>query len=138
VAFIGDIDLSGFGPYYGDQTSSLQDFRDTLARLKDIPARVWVTSHHRGIYTERHRFLDDLATYTSKLEIREQRLLDLIRQQPRTLDELAALGVLYKPDTEIIWAPAAERRTIAQHLQEMTAAKTVTADAAGRFFITRA
>ena len=27
VAFIGDIDLSGFGPYYGDATSSLADFR---------------------------------------------------------------------------------------------------------------
>src|SRR5882724_1559876 len=27
VAFIGDIDLSGFGPYYGDASSSLSDFR---------------------------------------------------------------------------------------------------------------
>ena len=32
VAFIGDIDLSGFGPYYGDASSSLGDFRSTLAR----------------------------------------------------------------------------------------------------------
>jgi glyoxylase-like metal-dependent hydrolase (beta-lactamase superfamily II) len=30
IVFIGDIDLSGFGPYYGDQSSSLADFRASL------------------------------------------------------------------------------------------------------------
>ena len=34
VAFIGDIDLTGFGPYYGDACSSLHDFRRSLARLR--------------------------------------------------------------------------------------------------------
>ena len=32
VAFIGDIDLTGFGPYYGDATSNLVQFRRTLQR----------------------------------------------------------------------------------------------------------
>ena len=59
VAFIGDIDLTGFGPYYGDASSSLSDFRRTLARVADIPAKVWVTSHHRGVYTDREKFLHD-------------------------------------------------------------------------------
>ena len=57
VAFIGDIDLSGFGPYYGDYASSLVDFRKTLAKVADVPAKVWVTSHHRGVYTDREKFL---------------------------------------------------------------------------------
>src|SRR5438128_4807656 len=63
VAFIGDIDLSGFGPYYGDASSSLSDFRQSLKRVADIPAKVWVTSHHRGVYTDREKFLRDLAAY---------------------------------------------------------------------------
>lgn len=33
VAFIGDIDLSGFGPYYGDALFSLFGFRSSLSRL---------------------------------------------------------------------------------------------------------
>ncbi len=37
---IGDIDLTGFGPYYGDASSSLRDFRRSLAQLPDIPAKV--------------------------------------------------------------------------------------------------
>jgi glyoxylase-like metal-dependent hydrolase (beta-lactamase superfamily II) len=133
IAFIGDIDLSGFGPYYGDRSSSLADFRRTLAKLADIPAQVWVTSHHRGVYTDRQRFLDDLTIFAGKIELRQQRLLQLIEQQPRDLKELTAIGVLYKPDANIIWAPYAERRTIAQHLQEMVATGTIARDSQGRF-----
>ncbi len=51
VAFIGDIDLSSFGPYYGDATSSLAAFRRTLQAVKEIPARAWITSHHKGVVT---------------------------------------------------------------------------------------
>ena len=39
IAFIGDIDLSSFGPYYGDATSSLAEFRRTLEAVKEIPAQ---------------------------------------------------------------------------------------------------
>ena len=36
IAFIGDIDLSSFGPYYGDAWSSLDDFERSLERCRDI------------------------------------------------------------------------------------------------------
>ena len=97
VAFIGDIDLSGFGPYYGDASSSLSDFRRTLARVADIPAKVWVTSHHRGVYTDRDQFLRDLAAYTGTLDARDQRLLDLLRESPKTLAQLVECRLLYPP-----------------------------------------
>ncbi len=75
VAFIGDIDLTGFGPYYGDASSSLRDFRNSLMRLPDIPAKVWVTAHHRGVYTDREHFLRDLAA-TQPSSTNAQRLWD--------------------------------------------------------------
>lgn len=81
-------DLTGFGPYYGDACSSLREFRRSLARLRDISAKVWVNSHHRGIYTDRDHFLSDLAAYTAKLEEREQRLLALLKESPKTLAQL--------------------------------------------------
>lgn len=37
IAFIGDIDLTGFGPYYGDASSSLSAFRESIARLAQLP-----------------------------------------------------------------------------------------------------
>src|SRR5690606_40118669 len=73
VAFIGDLDLGSFGPYYGDATSSLVEFRRTLARLPELPATAWVTSHHRGVYTEREAFLSALAAFAAKIEERSER-----------------------------------------------------------------
>jgi glyoxylase-like metal-dependent hydrolase (beta-lactamase superfamily II) len=125
VAFLGDIDLSGFGPYYGDATSSLAEFRRTLARLAGVPATTWVTSHHRGVLTERAKFLEALAAFTAKLEQREQRLLMLLSERPRTLDELVACRLLYPPGHQDIWVDEAERRSISQHLDELLASGRV-------------
>ena len=131
VAFIGDIDLTGFGPYYGDAGSSLRDFRRSLARLPDIPAKVWVTSHHRGVYTERERFLRDLAAFAAKFDERAQRLLDLLRESPKTLAQLAQHRMLYPPGYESPWVVDAETRTISQHLVELLADGQVQVDGRG-------
>lgn len=131
VAFIGDIDLTGFGPYYGDACSSLRDFRRSLARLPDVPARAWVTSHHRGVYTDRQRFLDDLQAYAAKIDERQARLLALLRNAPMDLAQLVAQRLLYPPGFDAPWVEDAERRTIAQHLQELQAAGRVQVDEAG-------
>jgi glyoxylase-like metal-dependent hydrolase (beta-lactamase superfamily II) len=128
VAFIGDIDLSGFGPYYGDASSSLADFRRTLARVADIPAKVWVTSHHRGVYTDREHFLRDLAAYTKTLDKRDQRLLDLLQESPKTLAQLVECRLLYPPGHQDLWVVDAETRSISGHLEEMLAGGRVRLD----------
>ncbi len=133
VAFLGDIDLSGFGPYYGDATSSLAAFRDTLARVADVPATVWVTSHHRGVYTDRAAFLKALAAFAAKLDKRSERLLSMLADGPKTLDELVAMRLIYPSDYEEVWIDDAERRTIGQHLDELLAARRVQTDGHGRF-----
>jgi glyoxylase-like metal-dependent hydrolase (beta-lactamase superfamily II) len=133
VAFIGDIDLSSFGPYYGDASSSLSEFRRTLARVADIPAKVWVTSHHRGVYTDREHFLRDLAAYTGTLDKREQRLLDLLRQSPKTIEQLVECRLLYPPGHQDLWVVDAETRSISCHLDEMLADGRVQADGNGVF-----
>lgn len=131
VAFIGDIDLTGFGPYYGDASSSLSDFRRSIARLPDIPAKVWVTSHHRGVYTDRAHFLRDLAAYEAKLDERDQRLLTMLDEAPKTLAQLVEQRLLYPPGYDSPWVPDAEARTIAQHLAELVADGRAHVDAQG-------
>ena len=49
VLYLGDIDLSSFGPYYGDAWSSLEDFERSLARVREIDARHYATFHHVGV-----------------------------------------------------------------------------------------
>lgn len=131
IAFIGDIDLSTFGPYYGDATSHLGDFRRSLARLPDVPATVWITSHHKGVYTERAAFLDALRAYTARLDAREAVLIERLRNGPATIDALASGGFLYPPSRQSPSTHAIECHTIAQHLDELVqAGRVVAPDAA--------
>ena len=48
VFFLSDIDLTGFGPYYGDVWSDLEDFEASLAKVRDEEADFYVTFHHKG------------------------------------------------------------------------------------------
>lgn len=130
IAFIGDIDLSGFGPYYGDAASNLADFRRSLRRLPELPARVWITSHHKGVVTDRAAFLDLLAAFAGRLDEREARLLQMLEAGPRTLAELARQRLLYPPHAADVWTDSAEARTIEQHLAELLAAGRVRHDPA--------
>ena len=116
VAFVGDIDLTGFGPYYGDATSDLGLFRRSLARVKEIDARVWVTSHHRGVLTERDAFVQAVERFAAKIDERSDKLLGYLRERPHSLDALVARRMLYPPGFELPYVEAAERRSIVQHL----------------------
>jgi len=122
VAFIGDIDLSSFGPYYGDATSSLAAFRETLKRVRDIPATAWVTSHHKGVVTDRATFLSLLDAFGAKLDAREAAIEAYLREHPSTLDELVEHRFLYPKGYQDTYVEAAERRTTAQHLAALAAA----------------
>ncbi|WP_243457569.1 MBL fold metallo-hydrolase [Ottowia testudinis] len=133
VAFIGDIDLTGFGPYYGDATSDLVQFRQSLGCVREIDARVWVTSHHRGVLTERAAFIDALDKFAAKLDERDEKLLAYLREGPHTLDALAARGILYPPGVAQPWVVFAERRSIAQHLEALQAQGRVLLGEAGEY-----
>jgi glyoxylase-like metal-dependent hydrolase (beta-lactamase superfamily II) len=133
VAFIGDIDLSSFGPYYGDATSSLADFRRTLERVKEIPATIWVTSHHKGVITERATFIALLEAYAAKLDRREQAIAAYLASHPSTLEELVAQRFLYPQGYALDFVDSAERRTTAQHLDALIARGRVREDG-GRYF----
>jgi len=135
VAFIGDIDLSSFGPYYGDATSDLAAFRRSLRAVRELPARVWVTSHHKGVITERATFLALLDAYAEKLDRREAAIASYVRTRPSTLDELVAQRFLYPQGYDLDFVDSAERRTTSQHLDALVAAGRVRLDG-GRYFAT--
>ncbi len=125
LAFIGDIDLTGFGPYYGDATSNLADFRRSLKAIEALPAQVWVTSHHRGVVTERERFLELLHTFANKIDARNAKLLAMLQDGPQTLAELVRRRLLYPPGHAELWIDCAEARSIGMHLDELLTAGRV-------------
>jgi hydroxyacylglutathione hydrolase len=55
VLFLGDYDLTSFGPFYGNRQSSIRDTIASIARLRQIPARIVLTGHEEGILTSSRR-----------------------------------------------------------------------------------
>lgn len=117
LAFIGDIDLTGFGPYYGDATSDLKQFQRSLKQVKDLDARIWVTSHHRGVITDRADFERALSRFASKIDERSDKLLAYLNDGPQTLDQLAARRLLYPAGYDLPFVEHVERRSVGLHLE---------------------
>ena len=133
IAFIGDFDLSGFGPYYGDATSSLADFRRSLQRLAELPAALWITSHHKGVVADRAQFDALLQAFAGRIDQREARLLQMLEAGPQSLAQLVEQRLLYPPEASDLWVGCAEARSIVQHLDELSADGRVAVDEQGRF-----
>ena len=129
LAFIGDLDLTGFGPYYGDATSDLAQLRRSLKEVAQLDARTWVTSHHRAVITERALFERDLARFAAKVDERSDKLLAFLRDGPQSIEQLARRRVLYPPTYDAPFVHSVECRTVALHLEELMGQGRVRRDA---------
>jgi glyoxylase-like metal-dependent hydrolase (beta-lactamase superfamily II) len=132
VMFLADVDLTAFGPYYGDAWSSLDDFERSLARCREIDAHTFVTFHHKGTVhgrEELRRLLDD---YAAAIERRERAMLDFLRE-PRTLDDMVAHRFIYRPHVALLFVDAVERRSAELHLERLVRRGLVTSPGPGQF-----
>jgi len=132
VLYLGDVDLSSFGPYYGDAWSDLEDFERTLARLHGLPARHYATFHHVGVIEGQDAFRARLARFAAVIGEREARLLAFLRE-PRTLAEVVAHRFVYRPGDAVPFADAVERRSMSQHLARLRRAGRVEETEPGRY-----
>ncbi len=132
VLYLGDVDLSSFGPYYGDAWSDLEDFERTLARARDMEARWYATFHHVGLLEGREAFLERLGRFAGVIGQREQRLLAYLAE-PRSLDEIARHRFVYRPQDALPYAEAVERRSMTQHVARLLAAGRLRQEEPGRF-----
>jgi glyoxylase-like metal-dependent hydrolase (beta-lactamase superfamily II) len=97
LLFLGDYDLTRFGPWYGDRFSDLDLTIASVNRLRQCPARVWVAAHEQGVFeTEPGPLWDQ---YLGAIDEREAKLLALL-EQPRTMEEIIEARILYKKKRE--------------------------------------
>jgi glyoxylase-like metal-dependent hydrolase (beta-lactamase superfamily II) len=118
ILYLGDIDLSSFGPYYGDAWSDLEDFERSLALVREIDARWYATFHHIGVLEGRAAFVERLDRFTAVIARRERELLAYLAE-PHTLAEVAAHRFVYRPADAISWAEPVERRSMGQHIARL-------------------
>lgn len=136
VLFLADIDLSSFGPYYGDAWSSLDEFERTLQRVREIEARWYATFHHIGVLEGRAAFLERFDRFAAVIRKREERLLAFLNE-PRTLDNIVRYRFIYRAEDPVSFADAVERRSMAQHLEVLLRDGRVTEVEPGRYVARR-
>jgi glyoxylase-like metal-dependent hydrolase (beta-lactamase superfamily II) len=118
IFFLSDIDLTGFGPYYGDVWSDLEDFERSLEQVRDEVADHYVTFHHKGVIEGRERFLELLDAFQEVIPRRHEAMLAFLAE-PRSIDEMAAHRFVYRPHVQHVFADSVERRCAAMHVQRM-------------------
>ena len=92
ILFSGDIDLSPFGPWYGNVRSDLQEFRRSIKRLIDLNPKVIVTGHS-GIISD--NIQGRLRKYADKIDLRDEQILHHLSSS-KTLAELADMKIIYR------------------------------------------
>lgn len=118
VFFLSDIDLTGFGPYYGDAWSSLEQFDDSLQKAREVEADWYVTFHHKGVIEGRAAYIEMIDGFHAVIDKRHSEMLEFLAE-PRTLAEMARRRFVYRPTVELSFATKVELRTAELHVARM-------------------
>jgi len=118
VFFLSDIDLTGFGPYYGDVWSDLEDFEASLAKVRDEHADFYVTFHHKGVIEGRDTFVEMVDAFTAVIARRHAAMLEFL-SEPHSIDEMRAHRFIYRPHVEMAFVESVEARSAELHVQRM-------------------
>ncbi|OLN27823.1 MBL fold metallo-hydrolase [Desulfosporosinus metallidurans] len=116
ILFSGDIDLSPFGPWYGNVRSDLEEFACSIERLIELNPKVLVTSHI-GIVTD--NIPDRLRDYADMLDLREKQILWHLRA-PKTIAELVDTNIIFRryPEPQKLYR-FFEETMLKKHLQRL-------------------
>ncbi|NND75335.1 MAG: MBL fold metallo-hydrolase [Ilumatobacter sp.] len=118
VFFLSDIDLTGFGPYYGDVWSDLEDFEDSLRKVRDEDADYYVTFHHKGVIEGRAAFVEMVDAFAAVIDRRHDAMLEFLTD-PHTIDEMRAHRFIYRPHVEMAFVESVELRSAQLHVERM-------------------
>ncbi len=118
VFFVADVDLTSFGPYYGDHWSDLEDFERAIEKCRHVDAKSFVTFHHKGVVHGRSEFLTQLDKFAAVIQDREQRLLAFL-SEPRSIEDIVQHRFIYRPGAQVLFADHVERTSMGMHLDRL-------------------
>ncbi|NKQ51922.1 MBL fold metallo-hydrolase [Amycolatopsis sp. K13G38] len=130
--YVADIDLSSFGPFYGDVGSSLAGFERSIETCAGIEARWYGTFHHKGVIEGAEEFRARLRAYRAVMERRDAALADFLAE-PRTLAEVVDRRFVYRPHVDGPYVETVEARTAEQHIARLVRLGAVAEVEPGRF-----
>jgi len=117
IIFLGDIDLTSFGPWYGCLDCDVQDFIESIDRLLKIADDVKLAVPSHGLPVPKEDLERRLIEYKEKIFERERKIKEAIKSG---IDPVGA-GIIYRkfPEPVEIYK-AFERVMVDQHLKRMS------------------
>ena len=121
LTLITDIDLTDFGPWYGNEVSDIDDFLASIDKVRQLQSKYFITSHSNKIYT-RDELLPLLDRFTAHVQKRDRALTELLETRGTlSMDELATFGIVY-PKNSLANNPALlffEKKMLEKHIKRL-------------------
>jgi glyoxylase-like metal-dependent hydrolase (beta-lactamase superfamily II) len=123
AVYLADIDLTPFGPWYGNRYSDIDAFLVSIERVKTLGADLWYTAHGQGLIAG--DITARLDAFAHVVDQREGRILDFL-SSPRSFEEIVDAALVYGKR----WEPAEmfdyfEGTMLGKHLERMERSGTV-------------
>jgi len=94
IVFGSDIDLTSFGPWYGNPESDIKKFMRSIEKVMELDAEIFVSGHEDPVFG-RDEIVERLQIYLEIFEKRNELLLGLL-DKPKTLEELVEISPFYR------------------------------------------
>ncbi|MCB1214653.1 MAG: MBL fold metallo-hydrolase [Deltaproteobacteria bacterium] len=126
LLFVSDVDLTPLGPWYAGTTSNIDQFLASLQKIKTFHCRYYASSHGSRLY-EPETFFEKLQRFEDAFRIRDEKLLEALQESPKSLEELAQIGIIYRK----VWLKkdplkqSFEKQMLEKHLQRLEKAGQV-------------
>ena len=116
LLFCGDICLTKVGPWYGDGTTPLDDFIESINRIIRLQPDMVVSAHNKAVIKSGIR--ETFEEYGGRIRKRHERVHNTLKKGPCTLDELAEKKLIY-PAHPSIFVYYWEKAMIAKHIKRL-------------------
>lgn len=93
LVFASDIDLTSFGPWYGNRSSDPEQFRQSIKYLRSLKPEIILTSHREPVTRKIDQALLD---YERILDRREEKIVRILRKKPLSLEQLVDYNLIFR------------------------------------------
>jgi len=116
LIFVTDICLTPVGPWYGEDQADIDDFIKSINKIISLKPERIITSHREDIIDR--DIPEVLGEYRDRILKREERVLDCVRSNPSTVNQIAAQKIIYR-EHPIIFLLFWERYMVKKHLDHL-------------------
>lgn len=130
LVYASDIDLTSFGPWYGNPSSDPDQFRVSIGRIIDMEPDILITGHSKPVSKDIKKKLTD---YAAILDRRDEALLRILKEKPSALGELVEKNVIYRKHHGLEVLKYFERVMIEKHLESLIKREILIKTEEGRY-----